>query len=156
MVCFFLGLKPLCKDNIESLSKAWRLRPEFDVQPMSNDFLAFHFNSLEESQRVIEVGPLFVFGHPLFLKRWTPDLSLKFPKLKMIYRSKKSLLKIAISIGRLIYMDHHTAAGTRPTFARVLIEVTTENKNCRIRSILVVWVVPLSRKWNMYGSQSHA
>lgn len=135
---FFVGPKPSPKVIIRAeLSKAWRL--SFDVHELERGFFLFKFNSLDDSQRVLELGPWFVFGQPLVLKRGSRKVNLqreetkavrlwiKFPNLNLACKAVNVLSKLASCIGAPICMDKLLASGTKPDHACVLVEVSADS-----------------------------
>lgn len=75
LVGFCIGLKPDLKVIKENLAMACNLK--FATTRFEKGYFIFKFQSFEDSQRVLETGPWFIFGHSVILKRGNSKLSLQ-------------------------------------------------------------------------------
>lgn len=66
LVGFFMGKRPHYLAVKLSLTRAWRSTEKVE------------FQTYQESQRILEEGPWFVYVHPLVMKRWSDDMNLLF------------------------------------------------------------------------------
>lgn len=55
-------------------TRAWKTQHRVEIESMKNGFYLSIFKNYEEIQKILKVGPWFVNGHPLVLKRWSGDL----------------------------------------------------------------------------------
>lgn len=78
LVGFFVNKRPHYLAVKSSLTKAWRSTEEVEFHALENGFFMFKFHTYQESQRILEEGPWFVYGHPIVIKRWSDDMNLLF------------------------------------------------------------------------------
>lgn len=102
-------------------------------------FYLFKFNSFDDSQKVLEAGSWFMFGHPRILKRGSGKLNLhkedlktmaiwiKFPSLNLACKTVNGLSKLASCIGIPFCRETLTASGSNPSHTRVLVDVSAES-----------------------------
>ncbi|KAH0722882.1 hypothetical protein KY290_005538 [Solanum tuberosum] len=93
------------------------------------------FQSLEDTEEILMVGPYSINYRPLILKKWSADfdfskefptdipLWVKLPHLPLNCWGSNSLSRITSTIGTPMYADECTAKQSRVSFARMLIEV---------------------------------
>lgn len=136
LVGYFIGIKPQISVVRTELTNAWRSQHGVLFANLGKGFIMFKFQNPEECQRLLEKGPWFLFGHPLILERESALLNyqkeeiksmpawVKFSNLNLSCYTQGALSKIASCIGIPICMDKPTSMGTRPSFARVLIEIS--------------------------------
>lgn len=98
-------------------------------------YFIFKFKNDEEINQVMEQGPYFIYGKPLFLKYWTMDFELNadllhvlplwitLPNFILHLWVEKSISKITNVVGRPITTDDCTARKLQISYARVLVEV---------------------------------
>ncbi|XXG82823.1 hypothetical protein AAC387_Pa10g0710 [Persea americana] len=108
---------------------------DLELIHLADGFLLFKFHSYDAGQQILDEGPLFVYGSPLILRRWTADISMsrdnlesipvwvRLPNLNFCFRTSSALSKIATVIGNPICMNRATSTGTRYAFARVCVEI---------------------------------
>ena len=100
-----------------------------------NGFLLFKFTDDGDKQRALEDGLWFVRGKPLVLRQWTIDskfekdklltipIWVKFPNLPLRLWSLALMSRLASTLGKPLYMDEATTAGSQVDYARVCIEI---------------------------------
>ena len=88
-------------------------------------------------QRVLE-GFWTIRGHPMILRRWSPDVRLELDSLQSIplwvsfqglplhLWSRRFIAKLCSTLGQPLYIDKATAAQTRLTFARACVLVSSD------------------------------
>lgn len=82
---FFISNSPMFFAIKSSLTKAWKCQEGVVFYSyLDNTFFIFKFKSFFESQKVLEEGPWFVNGHPLFLRRWYENLNFSMEELHSI------------------------------------------------------------------------
>ena len=89
----------------------------------------------EDMELVMEQGPYFIYGKPVFLRKWTTEFEMKedllrvlpiwitLPQLPLHLWGERSISKITSVIGKPITTDECTAKKLRISYARVLVEV---------------------------------
>ncbi|XP_019248333.1 PREDICTED: uncharacterized protein LOC109227588 [Nicotiana attenuata] len=97
-------------------------------------YYIFRFDSLEDRDKVMQLGPCTFHNKPLILKNWSLDfvfdpeclnvipLWVRFPNLPVGFWSAEALSKLASGIGRPTYTDLYTAEMDIISFARVLVK----------------------------------
>ncbi|KAM7495959.1 hypothetical protein LguiA_020373 [Lonicera macranthoides] len=93
------------------------------------------YNDIETRTKVMEAVPWSFDSRPMIVKPWTVEANLKredlvevpvrvrYPNLKLHLWSPHLLSKIAIVIGKLLFIEKMTADRERITCARVCVEV---------------------------------
>ncbi|CAI8595563.1 unnamed protein product [Vicia faba] len=111
-----------------------------DLYYNDTSYFIARFKNNEDQEKVMEQGPYFIYGKPLFLKYWSPDFEIKedilrvlplwitLPNLPMHLWGKKSISNIASTIGKPITTDECTAKKLCISYARVLVEVDITQK----------------------------
>ncbi|XP_058783726.1 uncharacterized protein LOC131658451 [Vicia villosa] len=126
------------------MEKTWNFVALPELYFNDSGYFIVRFKSYEDLSQVMEQGPYFIYGKPLFLKYWSIDFELKddllrvlplwitLPNLPLHLWGEKSLSKIASAVGRPIMTDECTARKLRISYARVLVEVdiTQPVKRC--------------------------
>ncbi|XP_058774196.1 uncharacterized protein LOC131648458 [Vicia villosa] len=117
------------------MEKSWNFVAMPELYFNESGYFVVRFKSHEDMSQVMEQGPYFIYGKPLFLKYWTIDFELKadllrvlplwitLPNLPLHLWGKKSISKITSAIGMPITTDECTARKLRISYARVLVEV---------------------------------
>ncbi|XP_058774240.1 uncharacterized protein LOC131648504 [Vicia villosa] len=135
IILFALG-ETLSMHAVKSfMEKSWNFVSLPELYYNEAGYFIFIFKSLEDQSKVMEQGPYFIYGKPLFLKYWSIDFELKddllrvlplwitLPNLPLHLWGKKSIYKITSALGRPIMTDECTAQKLRISYARVLVEV---------------------------------
>ncbi|KAL0411317.1 UNVERIFIED_CONTAM: hypothetical protein Slati_3721400 [Sesamum latifolium] len=106
-----------------------------DVIATSNGFFFIQFNTCAVIEEVIEGGPWLFQGRPIVLQKWELGLALrkhahtqvpiciKLRHLLVELWTTDGLSTIASGVGKPLYPDAITKAGTRLDFARVCVMV---------------------------------
>ncbi|KAF8410604.1 hypothetical protein HHK36_003136 [Tetracentron sinense] len=64
--------------------RAWNTKSRVSAIDLENDFILFHFSDETEMTRVMQHQPWSFNGHPLLLKRWSPDILVKDLRLNQL------------------------------------------------------------------------
>ena len=95
--------------------------------------------SIESRDKAYESNGVLFNNKPFVIKPWTPEMStdksslssmpvwIQLSKLKVEYRSDRSLRKIAGMVGNVIKVDNATRQKIRLRFVRVLVEMNTND-----------------------------
>ncbi|XP_075080525.1 uncharacterized protein LOC142166022 [Nicotiana tabacum] len=98
-------------------------------------YYIFTFDSLEDRDKVMQLGPYIFHNKPFILKNWSLDfvfdpkclnvipLWVRFPNLPVGHWPAEALSKLASVVGRPMYTDLYTTEMDRISFARVLVEI---------------------------------
>ncbi|MQM03996.1 hypothetical protein Taro_036777 [Colocasia esculenta] len=129
----------------------------------------------EEDLKVILDGFWCIRGHPLVLRRWTPDLQMEkeslcnlpiwvhFPGLPLRWWTVCGLSKLASLLGRPLHMDSLTAKRKRLHFARVCVlidvkavfpsevSIMNEDGSCEAVTVEYEWKPTLCKECNSFG-----
>ncbi|XP_077228403.1 uncharacterized protein LOC143861362 [Tasmannia lanceolata] len=166
---YFIGRKPYFSALKDHLIRKWKLKGEFQMSVLPNNFFLFKFFLEEDCTKVLE-GPITTYGgRALILQRWYPGCPLhrsklsklpiwiKFPALHLKYWSAKGLGKLASTIGMPLYMDTQTAEASRLGFARVCIEVFPDSPlpdHVRIHTPTGIEIQPVEYDWKPFACKS--
>ncbi|XP_058725788.1 uncharacterized protein LOC131597091 [Vicia villosa] len=117
------------------MEKTWNFVSLPELYYNETGYFIVKFKNHEDLCQVMERGPYFIFGKPLFLKYWSIEFELKddllrvlplwitMPNLPLHLWGEKSISKITSVVGIPITTDECTARKLRISYARVLVEV---------------------------------
>ncbi|KAL0455390.1 UNVERIFIED_CONTAM: LINE-1 reverse transcriptase [Sesamum latifolium] len=132
-VGYFLGRKPPFHQVSAYVRSIWHSVK--DVIATVNGFFFIQFTNCTAMEEVIDGGPWLFQGQPIVLQHWVPGMALrkhghtqvpiwvKLCHLPVELWTSDGLSTIASGIGRPLYLDAITKAGTRLNFARVCVMV---------------------------------
>ncbi|XP_019260681.1 PREDICTED: uncharacterized protein LOC109238650 [Nicotiana attenuata] len=151
----------LCKEEIEEETQKWKLALilyvvggsptigameryiasvwNFVAKPKAyfhNDgYFVVRFNSIEDRDEVLYLGPHMLNNMPIIVKMWSGDFDfnkevlqtipvwVKYPNLPLNCWGKRSLSRISSGLGIPLYADARTTQVDRISYARVLVEM---------------------------------
>ncbi|XP_058774346.1 uncharacterized protein LOC131648621 [Vicia villosa] len=135
VILFALG-ETLSMHAVKSfMEKNWNFVSLPELYFNEAGYFIVRFKDSEDQSKVMEQGPYFIYGKPLFLKYWTMDFELKanllrvlplwitLPNLPLYLWGRKSISKITSALGRPITTDECTTRKLCISYARVLVEV---------------------------------
>ncbi|XP_058722959.1 uncharacterized protein LOC131594767 [Vicia villosa] len=117
------------------MEKTWNFVALLELYFNEAGYFIVRFRTWEDLNKVMEQGPYFIFGKPIFLKYWSVDFEIKadllrvlplwitLPNLPLYLWGERSISKISSAIGNPITTDECTARKLRISYARVLVEV---------------------------------
>ncbi|XP_058733882.1 uncharacterized protein LOC131605554 [Vicia villosa] len=117
------------------MEKSWNFVSLPELYFNESGYFIARFKDADDQSKVMEQGPYFIYGKPLFLKYWTMDFELQadllrvlplwitLPNLPLHLWGKQSISKITSVLGKPITTDECTARKLRISYARVLVEV---------------------------------
>ncbi|XP_010666883.1 uncharacterized protein LOC104884000 [Beta vulgaris subsp. vulgaris] len=140
VVCYVLGANPPMAVMEGFFKRIWGRMGIDKIATLGKGMFIVRFNKLEDSLKVVNEGHHFFDQKPLIMKLWDPDMDVdknmvkmvpiwvKFPGLPFKYWGEKSLFKIVGQMGKVIRMDEATKARERLSYARVMVEVSVQDK----------------------------
>ncbi|KAG5219090.1 receptor protein [Salix suchowensis] len=120
---------------IQRLKYMWKLRGDFTLTDLGNEFYLAKFANTEDRAHVLFEGPWMVADHYLTVRTWHPNFDpfeasidkvavwVRLPDLAMEYYDSTVLWKIGDNIGKTLKIDRATSVGSRGKFARLCVEV---------------------------------
>lgn len=125
------------------MSNVWKKFGLEKAMMSKNVFFYFKFDTNEGMVQVLE-GPWMIRNAPIILKKWTPDVCMvkeditavpvwvKLLDIPLVGYTDDGLSAIASKIGKPLMLDSFTSnmcvkAWERPSFARAMLEVSSEN-----------------------------
>ncbi|XP_058759684.1 uncharacterized protein LOC131632999 [Vicia villosa] len=117
------------------MEKTWNFVALPELYFNEAGYFIVRFRTWEDLNKVMEQGPYFIFGKPVFLKYWSVDFEIKadllrvlplwitLPNLPLYLWGERSISKISSAIGNPITTDECTARKLRISYARVMVEV---------------------------------
>ncbi|XP_023871827.1 uncharacterized protein LOC111984428 [Quercus suber] len=120
------------------LNALWKPSGRLDVIDLGKEFFLTRFSCKEDHDMVLRKGPWFIKEHFLSIKPWEPNFKpsttivssiavwIRLNKLPIEYYDVEVLKHLGNSIGKVLWIDIHTAAETRGRFARLCIQVDVE------------------------------
>ena len=136
IVGYVVGLKTSYFPLSSFIKTRWGIS-SFDLHMLENGFFVCKLYSEEDLQRVLE-GFWTIRGHPMILRRWSPDVRLELDSLQSIplwvsfqglplhLWSRRFIAKLCSTLGQPLYIDKATAAQTRLAFARACVLVSSD------------------------------
>lgn len=133
----FIGKQLLFKLIEASLRRAWGLNL---LEVMSNGRGVFLLRIIDREFRrhILEGGPVTVARKPMILQQWKPGVELnkdtyrsvsvwvRLRNLPFAFWSAQAIRKVASALGKPLYVDQKTEQMSMLTFARVCVEMTTQ------------------------------
>ncbi|XP_026384464.1 uncharacterized protein LOC113280040 [Papaver somniferum] len=120
------------------VNELWNLSVKCNILDLGCDYFLFKFENPADYRFALLEGPWFIGGHHLSIRRWTPNFKpsedsvnttvvwARLLELPLEYFDKAVLERIGQKIGRLIKVDNTTNMILRGKFARVCVEVSTD------------------------------
>lgn len=120
------------------INELWKLSGKFIILDLGCDFFLYKFENPDDCRFALLEGPWFINGHHLSMRRWSPNFKpseasvnttvvwARLPELPLEYFDKDVLEKVGEKIGRLIKVYNTTDLILRGKFARVCVEVSTD------------------------------
>ncbi|KAG5225528.1 receptor protein [Salix suchowensis] len=120
---------------MQRLKNMWKLRGDFTLTDLGNDFYLAKFANTEDREHVLFGRPWMVTDHYLTVRTWHPNFDpveatidkvavwVRLPNLALEYYDTSVLWKIGNKIGKTLKVDRTTSVGTRGNFARLCVEV---------------------------------
>lgn len=96
------------------------------------------FNSTEDYNKVLRVGPWFVGEHFLAIRPWEPYFEaskaklssvavwVRLPKLPIEFYDREVLKEIGEAIGPVLRIDAYTAIESRGSYTRLCVQINME------------------------------
>ncbi|GAB2275878.1 hypothetical protein Dimus_010622 [Dionaea muscipula] len=144
------------------LMHLWRAKGLVEVQSLDVGFFIFRFSSLEGRDKILDGGPWFVGGKPLYLRRWEQMMSLtremmsrvpvwaNFYNVPQYFWDPAGLNRIASAVGHPLYMDQFKASRSRLSFAWVCAEKDAA-RPCRRELESAMGVGPVLSRSSLIG-----
>ncbi|CAK8577790.1 unnamed protein product [Lathyrus sativus] len=122
------------------MEKTWNFVAMPELYYNDEGYFVLRFKNNEDKEKIMEQGPYFIYGKPIFLRYWTTDFEIKedllhvlplwitLPNLPLHLGGEKSISKITSAVGKPITTDKCTAKKLRISYARVLVEVDITQK----------------------------
>nr|XP_009790993.1 PREDICTED: uncharacterized protein LOC104238354 [Nicotiana sylvestris] len=120
------------------LNDLWKPSDQLILIDLGWDFYIVKF-SLEESMvRALHLGPWFISGNFLFVRKWEPKfvpqeatltstaIWIRLPQLPTEFCDKDILEKVGRKLGKLLKIDQCTSSTLRERYARICIQVPLE------------------------------
>ncbi|KAG5245718.1 receptor protein [Salix suchowensis] len=120
---------------MQRLRNMWKLRGDFTLTDLGNEFYLAKFANPENREHVLFRGPWMVTDHYLTIRTWHPNFDpfeatidkvavwVHLPELALEYYDTTVLWKIGDKIGKTLKIDRTTSVGMRGNFARLCVEV---------------------------------
>ncbi|MQL99418.1 hypothetical protein Taro_032141, partial [Colocasia esculenta] len=131
---YCVGMKPIYSTLRAFILNFWKPKGDVELLMREGGFFLVLFNHEDDLKQVLD-GFWCIRGHPLVIRRWTPELQMekeslssmpiwvKFPGLPLRWWTARGLSKIASLLGGPLHMDSLTATRKRLHFARVCVLV---------------------------------
>ncbi|XP_058774501.1 uncharacterized protein LOC131648792 [Vicia villosa] len=177
LIMYAIG-EPLSMNAVKKfMTNTWNFVALPELFYNQEGYFLIKFNTREDKDSLLLIGPYTIYRKPMFLHEWTPEFQLKddllrvlplwviFPQLPLLYWGEESIGKIASALGKPLMMDECTAKKLRVSYARVLIEidVTTELKDSiniktpsgirMVQQIEYEWRPPFCKQCNKVGHE---
>ncbi|XP_021863901.1 uncharacterized protein [Spinacia oleracea] len=135
VVCFVLGENPPSHVIEGFVRRIWGKMGVDKVAALGNGVHIVRFTTLENRDKVLNLGYQYFNKKPFIVKPWEKTMSInkdeirsvpiwiQFPQLNFMYWGEKSLYKIAGMVGNPVKMDQATKRREKLQYARVLVEV---------------------------------
>ncbi|XP_058746194.1 uncharacterized protein LOC131619069 [Vicia villosa] len=135
MILFAMG-ESLSMNAIKKfMEKVWNFFSLPELYYNDTGYFIVRFKLDEDRERVMQQGPYFIYGAPLFLRYWSAEFEIRddlfkvvpiwitLPQLPLYLWGDESISKIASVIGCPVTTDECTARKLRISYARILVEV---------------------------------
>ncbi|GKC60205.1 phospholipase-like protein [Tanacetum coccineum] len=142
---YFVGWKipfPTVKHQVMMMWKQFGIE---DAMRTDQGYFFFKFSNQKGLNEVLEKGPWMIKNIPMFVKKWTPNLCLTKPEQEKVPvwvrlhdiplegYTGVGISKMASTMGYPLAIDTYTAdmcscAWGRPSYARVLVEVSADKE----------------------------
>ncbi|KAI0492030.1 hypothetical protein KFK09_026295 [Dendrobium nobile] len=140
------GLRRPNLDAIRSFFGNLKLSGFYSVGLLDSKHIAIQLSNDLDYSRVFSRRSYFIFNCQMRILKWTPFFDVKeessivpiwisFPNLRLHFFNSKVLHALGAIFGRPLQTDQATASRTRPSVARVLVEVDITVKHAK-----EVWV----------------
>ncbi|KAL0909402.1 hypothetical protein M5K25_020266 [Dendrobium thyrsiflorum] len=135
----FVGRRP----NLDTIRKFFlnlKLTGTFSVGLMDPRHVAIQLANDLDYSRIFARRTYYILGCQMRLLKWTPDFDvskespiapvwISFPNLRLHFFNQQILFALASIFGRPLQSDQATAAVSRPSVARVLVEMDISKKH---------------------------
>ncbi|KAK7830167.1 hypothetical protein CFP56_028514 [Quercus suber] len=120
------------------INALWQPATKLDCVHLGRDFYLIRFSYVDDYDKVLKGGPLFVSDHFLAIRPWEPYFKaskaklssvaawVRFPELPIEFYDKSVLKEIGSVIGPVLCIDSYTASRTRGSYARLCVQVDLE------------------------------
>ncbi|CAL1371395.1 unnamed protein product [Linum trigynum] len=121
-------------------NKLWGRDGQVRVSLLYDRMLLIQLPNQKVCDWILENGPWFHFNNLLYLRPWTPGISVEdlgrkalpiwvhFANVPLEYNDYQGLSRIASWIGVPLGVDHTTRMGDRHGYAKVLVELTVDSE----------------------------
>ncbi|KAL0928315.1 hypothetical protein M5K25_000189 [Dendrobium thyrsiflorum] len=135
----FVGRRP----NLDIIHKFFvnlKLSGTFSVGLLDQRHVAIQLANDLDYSRIFARRTYYIFGCQMRLLKWTPDFDvskespiapvwISFPNLRLHFFNQQILFALASIFGRPLQIDQATAAVSRPSVTRVLVEMDISRKH---------------------------
>ncbi|KAL0925310.1 hypothetical protein M5K25_003631 [Dendrobium thyrsiflorum] len=137
-----VGKFMLRRPNIDIIRKFFfnlKLSAAFSVGLMDQKHIAIQLSNDLDYSRIFSRRVYYIMGCQMRLLKWTPDFDVReespiapvwisFPNLRLHFFNNQVLFALASIFGRPLQTDQATSLITRPSVARVLVELDVSKK----------------------------
>ncbi|EOY13903.1 Uncharacterized protein TCM_032655 [Theobroma cacao] len=124
----------------------------YEVRWLDYKHVLIHLSDEQNFNRIWTKQNWFIANQKMRVFKWTPEFEpekesavvpiwISFPNLKAHLFEKSTLLLIAKTVGKPLFLDEATTNGSRPSVAHVCVEY-----DCRKRMVEQVWIVVQNRE----------
>ncbi|XP_062073377.1 uncharacterized protein LOC133777697 [Humulus lupulus] len=136
IVCYVIGANPPLHVLERFVRRIWKHHGVDKVGTLSHGVFIVRFQNMEDRDKVINVGYIFLDKKPLIMKRWnssddftkedvkTVPIWVQLGGLDIKYWGDKALFKIVGQLGKPIQVDNITKRRERLHFPRIMVEVS--------------------------------
>ncbi|XP_009804428.2 uncharacterized protein [Nicotiana sylvestris] len=139
LIGYVPGENPYFKSMENYVDNVWDFVNKSKILCHVDGYYIFRFDSMDDRDRVIQLGPYTFHYKSFILMNWSIDfvfdleclnvipLWVRFPNLTVGYWSTEVLSKLASVVGKPMYTDLYTIEMDRISFARVLVEADSSH-----------------------------
>ncbi|XP_019239198.1 PREDICTED: uncharacterized protein LOC109219211 [Nicotiana attenuata] len=121
------------------LIELWKPSERLILIDLGWDFFIVKFNLEESMVKALHLGPWFISGHFLSVRKWEPKfvpqeatltstaIWIRLPQLPTEFYDKVILEKVGRKLGKLLKIDQCTSSTLRGRYARICIQVPLES-----------------------------
>ncbi|EOY02245.1 Uncharacterized protein TCM_016772 [Theobroma cacao] len=138
--------------EIRTAFKGIGLVGAYNIRWLDYKHILIHLSNEHDLNRIWMKQNWFIVNKKMRVFKWTPEFHpekesslvpvwISFPNLRAHFYEKSTLMMIAKSVGRPLFVDEATANGTRPNVARICVEY-----DCQKSLLDQIWIVTRSRQ----------
>ncbi|CAI9105147.1 OLC1v1004006C1 [Oldenlandia corymbosa var. corymbosa] len=137
-----MGLSLTLSQIRSRLYTLWYNTDGFAVMDIERDYVMVKFWNEKDAKSILQSGPWMLSNSYLHVQKWDRSFDavtnkinrmvvwIRLPGLPVHYYNQSFLRRLGRLMGKVIHIDHQTAAKSRGKFARMTIEIDMEKPVC--------------------------